>query len=114
MYERSGPTGVSLFSDPNVDVYRAGNSTGSVWRQIGQVDPERILTLPQLPHGYDALLPEFSTGSTMHMSEMRRLQGFFAEANFRLSALGRLPGELINRILELVVQEKDARQSATW
>lgn len=113
MYERSGITGMPLFGDPNVDVNRAAKSSGSVWRLLGQVDPGILATLPQTPQSCVTLLPIYNADSMTHMSEMRQLQGLFAEANFSHSFLGRLPGELFNMILELVMQQQDRRLLAT-
>ena len=109
MYKRMGPGGESLFGDPNVDVNCAARSTVSVWWQWGQVGIRSNVTLPQLP----PLSPKYGTDSTIHTREIRQLQGFLAEVNFKHRFLRCLLGELINVILDMVPQQDDQRRLGT-
>ncbi len=108
MYARASVDGGHLFGDRNVDIKSAATSTGSAWLLIGLVPVARIMRFPlptqTITEGAQA---RYSADSAVQMAKMRKVQDVFAKANFDHSSLGRLPAEIFNDVLRLVVQQED-------
>jgi hypothetical protein len=114
IYCKASATAKALFDDPNIHIQKAAAAKGSVWWFIGRVHSSVGMKFPVPPEKmvwYGE--PKYSADSASDMRDMRAVQAVCAKANFEHSKLGRLPTEIINHVLGLVMAQEDPR-GAGW